>query len=105
MPWANAVAYCDNLVTNGYSDWRLPSVAHDGGAAELDTLFRKDGKLSGAWEGYAGTPFTDVQDNLYWSGTSFANMTGNAWYIGMGGGSVEGFVKSFPCYVWPVRGE
>ena len=106
MMWSNAVVYCSNLVFAGYSDWRLPSVAHDGGKAELDTLFRANGNPSGAWEGYAGTPFTSIQNNAYWSGTSDANNADYAWGVFMFNGYVYSGYKTsgYFRYVWPVRG-
>ena len=107
MTWSNAVVYCNNLVTNGYSDWRLPSVAHDEGPAELDTLFRENGNPSGAWCGVEGTPFTGVQNNgnSYWSRVSDASLTVRAWYVKMYNGYVgNGANKGASLYVWPVRG-
>jgi hypothetical protein len=104
MNWSDAVAYCDNLVTNGYSDWRLPSVDRDGGAAELDTLFRADGNSSGTWEGSAGTPFVEVQNLSYWSRTLSTDNSDHAWcvYINYGGIKNDYMAKHY--YVWPVRG-
>jgi hypothetical protein len=105
MNWYDAVAYCDNLVTNGYSDWRLPSVARDGDNAEIDTLFRAHGSPSGAWIGPAGTPFTGVKQDNYWPVTDSSFYPNYAWRIHM----LQGFVdsnagKTSYMYVWPVRG-
>jgi len=106
MSWSNAAAYCDNLITNGYSDWRLPTVAKYGGAAELDKLLREGENPSGAWGGVKGTPFTGVQNNFfYWSGTSSTNNTDNAWLVPMGNGYVYYSNKTSSNYVWPVRGR
>ncbi|MEI6150342.1 MAG: DUF1566 domain-containing protein [bacterium] len=106
MDWASAVAYCDNLVTNGYSDWRLPSVDRVGGTAALDTLFRANGNPSGTWEGTSGTPFTSVQLSWYWSSTTWAeHPTGWAWHVTMYDGIVSPEEKiGYSSYVWPVRG-
>jgi hypothetical protein len=109
MSWSSAVAYCDNLVTNGYSDWRLPSVAHNGGTAEFDTLCRVNGNPSGTWLGFEGTPFTDVIEdgNPYWSSTSYEGYPSDAYLIYMGS-SMQGIVapggKQYGHVVWPVRG-
>ncbi len=105
MTWNDAVAYCANLVTNGYSDWRLPSVARDGGKVELDTLFRANGNPDGSWEGYSGTPFTGVNDNVFWSGTSYASNSSYKWVVAMvNGGEGPMSISSSYLYVWPVRG-
>ena len=104
MTWSNAVAYCDNLVTNGYSDWRLPSVAQDGGVAELDTLFRESGDPSGVWEKSMGYPFTNVVNTLYWSQTLRASSPGHAWLVNMSYGGM-GYTREahHSNTVWPVR--
>ena len=111
MTWSTALTFCDNLVTNGYSDWRLPSVnRQDGpggpmGNAELDTLFRANGNPSGAWEGFQGTPFTDIQSDYYSSSTTYSGSSSASWVVIMDGGVVNyGVTKTFPCFVWPVRG-
>jgi hypothetical protein len=107
MTWSEAVAYCDNLVTNGYSDWRLPSVAQIGGTAELDTLCRANGNPAGAWEGHVGTPFTGMRDGIcfYWSGTSHADHADHAWIVAMSNGDMGFSMKTYNhFYVWPVRG-
>jgi hypothetical protein len=108
MNWQSAESYCSNLVYAGYNDWRLPSVAQDGGVAELDTLFRVNGDPSGSWEGYAGTPFSvPYNTSLYWSSTSSKTWTDCAWtmYIGNGRVAVGAGKTSTGVFVWPVRGE
>jgi hypothetical protein len=110
MNWAAAVAYCDNFVTNGYSDWRLPSVnRQDGpggpmGRPELDTLGRPDGIPGAVPFSAPGAPFTGVQ-SVYWSSTSYAVDSTGAWRVDLTDGSLLYGYKTltFP-YVWPVRG-
>jgi hypothetical protein len=106
MDWVDAKAYCDNLTYAGYDDWRLPTVAKDGGTAELDTLFRKNGNPSGEWGGVLGTLFASVERSLYWSGTASASYTSDAWFANMYDGSISSGSKTFynRFYVWPVRG-
>ncbi len=45
-----------------------------------------------------------VQNNNYWSGTSNANNTDNAWNVNMNNGNVNNNNKTNNNYVWPVRG-
>jgi Protein of unknown function (DUF1566) len=106
MSWSNAVAYCDNLVTNGYSDWRMPSVSAKGGTAELDTLFRKNKNPSGSWQGVAEKSFTGVQTSgsAYWSRTSCADDPDRAYGVFMSAGGTHSLKKASAYYVWPVRG-
>ncbi len=104
MSWFEAVKHCEDFNFAGHSDWRLPLVAKNGGTAELDTLFRKNGDHSEAWEGTRGTPFTNVQSNYYWSGTSYAHVPGDAWGVDMGDGDMgDGAAKTCRYDVWPVR--
>lgn len=109
MTWSNAMTYCENLVTNGYNDWRLPSVEQDGGVAELDTLFREGGDPSGEWERSKGYPFAGLtlsSNYIYWSSTSRASNEDQAWPVGMNsGGMYWQYPKTYDGFsVWPVRG-
>ncbi len=100
MGWSAAIAYCDSLVTNGYSDWRLPSVDREGDTAELDTLFREDGSPSGAWEMSSGHPFDNVQGH-YWSSTPLNS--NQSWLMRMSDGYLFNTYRNAHD-VWPVRG-
>ncbi|MBF0539486.1 MAG: DUF1566 domain-containing protein [Nitrospirae bacterium] len=44
-----------------------------------------------------------MQSNNYWSSTSYANNTSNAWIVNMNDGNVNANDKSNNNYVWPVR--
>jgi hypothetical protein len=52
----------------------------------------------------SGGIFSSVQSNNYWSSTSNANNTGNAWYVNFNDGNVNANDKTNTNYVWPVRG-
>jgi retron-type reverse transcriptase len=45
-----------------------------------------------------------VQSNNYWSSTTNANNTNNAWNVNMNNGNVNNDNKTNNNYVWPVRG-
>ena len=105
MTWSNAVTYCENLVAGGYSDWRLPSMNYNGDTAELDTLFRAGGNPSGDWLGWNVTPFTNVQNNSYWSSTLIE--PDRAYVVDMSWGNVSSntpMTGNYIRYPWPVRG-
>ena len=105
MDWTNAVNYCDNLETNGYSDWRLPSVA------ELSRTTADGGSSTGLADSYPsdndpalplGHPFINVQSQRYW--TSTAIDASNAKLVSFQDGEVPFDGKFFLYYVWPCRG-
>ena len=110
--WAAANAYCLDLVTNGYSDWRLPTVSVEGGAAELDTLGRTAGNPLGAWQGLEGTAFTNIMASFggYYSASTNANGPSgpgyaSAWAVFLGNtGAVQLRDQRDVWRVLPVRG-
>jgi hypothetical protein len=48
--------------------------------------------------------FSGVQSNNYWSSTTNANDTSNAWIVNLNDGNVNNDDKTNTNYVWPVRG-
>jgi len=103
MTWYKANKYIKRLNDQryaGYSDWRLPS------SEELITLVRA-AENQGVKEDICGwlnkIGFRNVQSDGYWSSTSYANYTDNAWLVNMWNGNVFYNYKSLNYYVWPVR--
>jgi hypothetical protein len=87
----------DFLVFSHHTDWRLPNLR------ELETLIDY-GQANPAFP--AVSPFTNVQNGRYWSSTTVANNTPNAWDIDFTIGTVN---RNQPKVgsnfsVWPVRG-
>ena len=48
--------------------------------------------------------FTGVQWQFYWSSTTIAGSTVEAWLVGLHYGYVDNDFETEPLYVWPVRG-
>ena len=113
LTWANALTWSNSLVSGacGLSDgshagdWRLPN------REELESLF-DFGFVNPAVSNTAGTgqwspdtPFDNVQSGGdYWSSTTDASNTPNAWYVYAYEGVMGSDAKSVTFYVWPVRG-
>ncbi len=95
--WYGANSYCYDVGIGGRKGWRLPKVE------ELASLL--DPQQSGSPYLPSGHPFINVQHS-YWSATTAAYLTSNAWIVSMGysGGGVFSFDKSDDYSVWPVRG-
>lgn len=110
--WATALTDANTLNTGecGLSDdseegdWRLPNIK------ELQSLVHfgvanpalPDTAGTGQWTD--GDPFSGVQPSNYWSSTSYADNTSNAWVLILYSGYVVRDDKSDTYYVWPVRG-
>ena len=75
-------------------DWRLPT---------KEELY---GLVNGTEAVRSGTQqaFTGVQSFYYWSSTTYASFTGDAWGVDMNVGSLYFNTKGFSLNVWPVRG-
>ena len=89
----NATAY--DACGAGQTDWRLPNVR------EMHSLI----DLSQYDPALPTNPFTGVQSSYYWSSTTNAENTNEAWFVRLNDGYVNyGSKDGNTFYVWPVRG-
>ncbi len=93
--WANAITYCEDLSYGGQTDWRLPT------RKELATL-PDYGRYSPAID---TTIFPGTQADDYWSSSSLASNTANAWRVDFDNGYVSSTTKADTDYARCVRGE
>ncbi len=94
--WEAAISYCDGLNLAGRSDWRLPNVR------ELESI-TDDSKYSPAID---STAFPGTLSLHYWSSTTVADSTSDAWYVHFSDGFVNsGSNKTVSFYVRCVRSE
>lgn len=77
------------------TDWRLPNRKE---LLSLTDWSRANPALP------AGHPFANVQADSYWSSSTYAGSTTNAWDVYMFSGGVGYNDKGNYLYVWPVRG-
>jgi hypothetical protein len=91
--WVNAQGRCYQLNLGGRRGWRLPSVE------ELSSLVDPAHTNPSLPTGH---PFTNVQNDGYWSSTMISG-DGNAWYVFFSYGTVYGYVPSGTYYVRCVR--
>jgi len=97
--WHDALSYVSKLNSEsylGYSDWRLPN------RSELVSLVNYAETDPATW--HSGQGFTNLQQH-YWSSTSSASRTINAWNIGLEGSVTERnkYDAANGSFVWPVR--
>ena len=103
--WYDALTACNTLNSGECGltddsvegDWRLPN------KRELISI-TDDSRYNPVLP--SGHPFSSVQNTVYWSGTSYAGNTNNAWNVSMPYGEV-GKANKFDnptYYAWPVRG-
>ena len=91
--WANSISYCDTLSIGGNSNWRLPT------KSELATL------LYGSSPPTTHTIFASYTTAfVYWSSTTYAPLTTNAWFVDFSSGVVDSSLKGFGYYVRCVSG-
>ncbi len=98
MSWHEAQEYARSLSLDGKKDWRLPT------AAELDTLLDRKTLFDKIRPDMREeVPFRDALS--YWSCTTFAENTNNAWIVMFDGGYVLSYYKTNSYCVRCVRGR
>jgi hypothetical protein len=102
LSWTNALAWTGGLASGqcGLADgstagqWRLPT------RRELQSM-TDESRANPAVP--VGHPGNNIQNNGYWSSTTYADSPGYAWFISLVDGSVDYDSKTSNRYAWPVR--
>ncbi len=90
--WEEALTYCESLPLAGYSNWRLPNIK------ELRSIVDNT-----AYEPAIDSNYFPNTDWSYWSSTTAADSSEDAWYVGFSNGYVDGYGKSYDLHVRCVR--
>jgi hypothetical protein len=91
--WESALAYCEDRDLGGHVDWRLPDVK------ELRSIVDNT-RYNPAID---TTVFPGTNSTLYWSSSTNAYYTYNAWYVYFTSGRVLSPSKTYTNYVRCVR--
>jgi len=92
--WDNAIAYCEGLSLGGFTDWRLPNIKELKSIADMTTSNPS-----------INATFPSTMASNYWSSTSYALITADAWSVGFSYGYTFANVKTGAGYVRCVRGQ
>ena len=82
-------------------DWRLPTTSTQVGG-ELSSI--DGGELEVIYNAKNDPVFSSVQSSYYWSSTTDADITSDAWDVYLSSGYVGSSGKTNGDDVWPVRG-
>jgi hypothetical protein len=94
--WVGALLHCYQKEVGGRQGWRLPTIEE---LASLVDLSQPQPRLP------AGHPFSNVQHSQYWSATTYADGTSDAYLVFFTNGFVSyGNKTSNSLFVWCVRG-
>ncbi|MBN2824142.1 MAG: DUF1566 domain-containing protein [Campylobacterales bacterium] len=87
-----AIEYCDDLVLDGYDDWRLPNFT------ELYLLAQRNATAPSI-----DATFQNVPIGKYWSSTTSADQVTQGWIVDFEYGNSELLDKSSSAYVRCIR--
>lgn len=91
--------HCASVPPGGRPGMFIQAAVPATGSAAGGPPARAGGEVDGLVWGFSG-----VQSNNYWSSTSNADNTDNAWNLNLNDGNVNNDDKTNTNYVWPVRG-
>ena len=95
--WNGARFTCINKNVGGQKGWRLPSIPDL--ASLIDPSVAAPGPTLPS-----GHPFHNVQSAGYWSATTSAEDSSDAWFVYFGIGFVDSDSKAHTGHTWCVRG-
>ena len=120
MNWTTANNWANNLVFGGFDDWRLPTSLNANGTGPCGPAYNCSGSEMGHmfynnWGAAADSAFSlgtnaanlalfsNVQSDIYWSGTGYAPNPDFAWFFSTEVGSQVSVGKGNELYAVAVR--
>lgn len=91
--WSDSKDYCQNLILDGQSDWRLPTIK------ELQSIVNIKKSHPAIKEGFKNVA------GSYWSSSDCVSNTSSAWFVVFHSGSTLSRAKTKKYYVRCVRGR
>jgi len=98
LNWEEALEYARSLRIDGKSGWRLPTALELESLLDRRTLLERIRPIM-----REDVPFRDTLS--YWSSTTFAPDTRNAWIVMFDGGYILSYYKSNRYHIRCVRGR
>jgi len=92
LSWKNALAHCESLSLDNYSDWRLPNIK------ELLSIVDFVGNNPSIFSKF------DTMSSFYWSSTTYTQKVETAWGVVFDYGSATSKEKKLLHYTRAVRG-
>ena len=100
--WDEANLWAENLIFQGFDDWRLPVSDSCSGngctGSEMGHLFYSEGITSDS-----GSLFSNVRPSIYWSSTENDSDGSQAWRFNFKYGTQDVSDKTTKRYAWAVR--
>jgi len=113
VTWEHALDFVIGINDGSYpncgasrTDWRLPNVKELESLIDFAYSSPALSNAAGDAKWTEGDAFSGVQTRFYWSSTTDADNTTNAWGVNLDDGHPDsGNLKNATYYVWPVRGR
>ncbi len=99
----NGGTYGCNITTT-YTDWRLPNRNELASLINIKYYWPSVSNRAGTGKWTDGDPFNGTIDSIpYWTSTTYADSTNNAWYVNLAYGEINCTDKVASARVWLVR--
>ena len=113
VTWEHAFDFVIGINNGSYpncgasqTDWRLPNIKELQSLIDFAYFDPALSNAAGDAKWTEGDAFSGVQTRFYWSSTTDADNTTNAWGVNLDDGHPDsGNLKNATYYVWPVRGR